>query len=614
MCGIASLFVYGETSDCVDSDELIRIREAMSPRGPDGSGLWISPDRRTGLAHRRLKIIDLSEAAAQPMAAGPLTIVFNGEIFNYRELRGELEREGVTFRSHSDTEVLLRLYERYGADALRRLRGMFAFVVWDERTRSLFAARDPFGIKPLYYFDDGSTIRIASQVKALRAGGAVGSSVEPAGVAGFLLMGVVPEPFTMYRDVRALPAGSFLRVSADGVRETPYYVLAEKFRNAVLDATDLDDESSGRILNETIRESVAAHLVSDVPVGVFLSGGLDSSSVTGVIRDLTDGEIPTLTVGFSEYAGRQTDETPYAREAAELYRTSHSTRIVTREEFEASLPEIFSAMDQPSIDGVNSWFVSLAARELGWKTAISGTGGDELFGGYHSFRKIPRRVRLLSLPARIPGAGDLLWRLVEPIARRSSKVNPRIGAMLKYGGSYGGAYLIKRGLFMPEELGSIMGDEAAAEGLARLGTIDFISRELDPDPGTPSTRVAVLEMRLFLRNRLLRDIDWASMAHGLEVRVPLIDVPLFERLLPIIVKHPGWAKHLLTGVPTRGVPQSLLTRRKTGFNVPIRQWAREAKERRPEFGNRSWARRIYEEQILGASNPSFDPVRELIEA
>jgi asparagine synthase (glutamine-hydrolysing) len=278
MCGIAGIYSYRPEAQPVDATELLRIRERMAARGPDGSGLWVSEDRRIGLAHRRLAILDLTDAGAQPMVDEETgnRIVFNGEIYNYRELKSELEKAGHRFKSNSDTEVLLRLYALHQAGMLRRLRGMYAFAIWDAADRSVFLARDPLGIKPLYYTDDGRTLRFASQVKALLAGGAVDTAPDAAGQAGFLLWGSVPEPFTMYRAVRALPAGCWLKA---GFEKASAPVVFDSVSRRLADASNNPDRSGDALerVATAVRNSITAHLVSDVPVGVFLSSGLDSA-------------------------------------------------------------------------------------------------------------------------------------------------------------------------------------------------------------------------------------------------------------------------------------------------------------------------------------------------
>src|SRR5215510_1014685 len=531
MCGIAGIYAYHYAANAVDRDELRRIRDHMAARGPDGLGEWYSQDERVAFGHRRLTIIDLSERGAQPMISvdGKLVVTFNGEIYNYRRLRATLEARGYVFRTESDTEVLLHLYAQKGEAMVEDLRGMFAFALWDADKRGLLLARDPYGIKPLYYADDGWTLRFASQVKALLAGGKVSRDPEPAGWVGFWLFGSVPEPFTTYQEIRALPAGSTLWVDRVGTHETKqYFSIADTYCAAEAASSPINDESQQGTAREALLDSVRHHLVADVPVGAFLSSGIDSGALVGLMRDAGQQEIRTVTVAFEEFRGTREDEAPVAAEIASRYGTRHTTRVVTEQEFRNDLPRILEAMDQPTIDGLNTWFVSKAARELGLKVAISGLGGDELFGGYSSFRDVPLWVRTLAIPGQVPALGDLTRYLLTRGFRQS--LNPKAAGLLKYGGNYAGAYFLCRGLFMPWELPAVIGAEIARQGLRRLNPIRHIEAQLEPKPRTSFGRIAVLESSLYMRNQLLRDTDWASMAHSLEVRVPLVDVELVKHM------------------------------------------------------------------------------------
>jgi asparagine synthase (glutamine-hydrolysing) len=576
MCGIAGVYAYRSSARSVDHHELVRMRDHMASRGPDGSGDWYSADGRVGFGHRRLSIIDLSLRGAQPMQTvdGRLVVTFNGEIYNYRALRSRLEAKGYAFQSNSDTEVLLHLYAELGQDMLGELRGMFAFGIWDSQARELLLARDPYGIKPLYYADDGSTVRFASQVKALMAGGGVSSDPEAAGWVGFYLFGSVPEPFTTYRAVRALPAGSFIRIDQQGLR-TPvrYYSLARTYRQAQerSHSAVTAKEETKALVREALLDSVRHHLVADVPVGAFLSAGVDSRTLVGLMREAGQQDIQTVTLAFDEFRGTKNDETAEATAAAEFYGTRHTTRLVSENEFRGDLPPIIDAMDQPTIDGINVWFVSKAAHELDLKVAISGLGGDELFGGYPSFRDLPTSVRWMAAPSSIPFLGQALRRAFHKMGGEKWGVNPKTAGLVEYGGNYPGAYLLRRGLFMPWELPEVLGPEVAREGLKRFDPIKYIAGTLVPDPQQPFMRVATLESSLYMRNQLLRDTDWASMAHSLEVRVPLVDAVLLEKLASI---EPGQAKikSLLAEAPSRPIRRGMIQRRKTGFNVPIAKW------------------------------------------
>ena len=337
---------------------------------------------------------------AQPMASadGKLVVTFNGEIYNYRALRKSLEAKGRVFRSQSDTEVLLHLYAEKGEAMVHDLRGMFAFAIWDSERKRLFLARDPYGIKPFYYADDGWTLRFASQVKALLAGGKVSHDPEPAGQVGFYLWGSVPEPFTTFRQIRVLPAGCTAVVDRIGMHSPKrYHSIAAVYCEAEARSGDTS-KPKDRVaeIGAALLDSVRHHLIADVPVGAFLSAGIDSGAVVGLMRDAGQNDIQTVTLAFEEFRGQADDEAPLAEEVARTYGTRHTTRVVTESEFQTDLPRILEAMDQPSIDGINTWFVSKAAKELGLKVAVSGLGGDELFGGYPSFHDIPKWTDLMT--------------------------------------------------------------------------------------------------------------------------------------------------------------------------------------------------------------------------
>jgi asparagine synthase (glutamine-hydrolysing) len=575
MCGIAGIYAFGRAAPPAERAELLRMRDHMATRGPDGAGEWQSQDGRIMFGHRRLAIIDLSETGAQPMqsADGKIVVTFNGEIYNYRALRAELETEGFRFRTQSDTEVLLHLYAASGIGLVKRLRGMFAFAIWDAHKQGLLLARDPYGIKPLYYSNTSGTVRFASQVKALLAGGGVSNDPEPAGWVGFHLFGSVPEPFTSHRDVRAVAAGSTLWIDAAGpAAEKRYFSIAEILRTAEQRGQNLSaSEVRGR-LQTALLDSVRHHMVADVAVGIFLSAGIDSGALLGLMRDAGQRRVEAVTLAYEEYRNTRDDEVPLAAKCAAHYGSAHTIRMVTATEFRDDLPKIFAAMDQPTIDGINTWFVSKAAAELGLKAAISGLGGDEIFGGYPSFRDIPRWLRLWSMPARVPRLGDAFRHFAEK-SGLALILSPKIAGALKYGGDYAGAYFLRRGLFMPWELTDIMDRDAVVQGLARLDPVNHIARALEPQPRTAFGKVAALEASLYMRNQLLRDTDWASMAHSLEVRVPLVDAQLLQAIAPAMVSLPnGSGKRLLAASPRLPLPAEIAERAKTGFGTPIADW------------------------------------------
>jgi asparagine synthase (glutamine-hydrolysing) len=620
MCGIAAIFSYHPGAPPVDRQELRTIRDHMAARGPDGLGEWYSADGRIGLAHRRLSIIDLSESGAQPMT-DPDTgnvIIYNGEIYNYRELRRDLEAKGYRFRSTSDTEVLLHLYATKGPEMLHDLRGMYAFAIYNpgsprtsnpeprtpNRSPGLFLARDPFGIKPLYIHDDGKTIRIASQVKALLAGGHIPKEIEPAGHAGFFLWGHVPEPYTLYKNIKSLTPGTYIEVTsnhkpqtANREPRTPYLAnhlfcsISDEYAWASQANPRLTQEEARQQLRESLLDTVRAHLVADVPVGIFLSSGLDSTTLVALAAEL-GADLRTVTLGFEEYRGTHNDEVPLAEEVARRYGAKHQTVWITRDEFRKEYDNLLNAMDQPTIDGVNTYFVSLAARKAGLKVALSGLGGDELFGGYPSFSQVPKSVRAFGWSRHAPWLGKGFRSLTSNFAPRTLNLSPKYAGLLEYGGTYGGAYLLRRGLFMPWELPRVMDTEMAREGLERLQTLQQIA-DTEKRIASEQGKVSALETAWYMRNQLLRDTDWAGMAHSLEIRVPLVDLHLLRAAAPLLSQYGLPGKQAMAGTPTKPLPDIILNRAKTGFTVPVRQWVA-GQDDSGSRGLRGWAKNVYQ--------------------
>lgn len=573
MCGLNGIYAYDGNAPAPSIEETQRVRDTMAARGPDGAGLWVSEFGRCTLGHRRLSIIDLSDRALQPMASRTqrFTIVYNGEIYNYPELRDAALAAGRSLSTTSDTEILLDLYEQYGPAMLDRIRGMFAFAIWDAEARSLFLARDPFGIKPLFYADKGGVFRFASQVSALRAGGGLSNETDPAGVVGFMLLGSVPEPFTWYRDISALPAGHSLTVNANGVRQRRYVEPAKIMVAA--EQAPIDRASAIERARTAIHESIHAHLLADVPIGIFLSAGIDSGAILAVAQEARTVPLQAITLGFEEYAGSDEDEAPLARRLAAHYGVDHQVRQVASEEFLQDLPAILQAMDQPSIDGINSWFVSKAAREAGLKVALSGVGGDELFGGYPSFADVPSWHGRYGRLAKVPGLGGLAGKALKTLMPNFSARNPKAAGLIRYTGTLGGSYLVRRAVRLPDELSGLLDPDFVAAGRARLGIIDRLNAALDPMPQSSQGAVSLLEQAFYMRNQLLRDADWAGMAHSVEIRTPLVDIALFRELAPLIGHlNLGEGKRILTNAPQQPLPDWFTARRKTGFNIPYGRW------------------------------------------
>lgn len=582
MCGLIAAFTHAQDAEA----GVRRAMNRMQRRGPDDEGFW--QEGAALLGHRRLAILDLDHRAAQPMHSddGRYVIAYNGEIYNFRALRKQLEADGAVFRTESDTEVLLALYARDGEAMLPKLRGMFAFVIWDRDTKCAFAARDPYGIKPLYLARIAGGWLLASQVKALLATGLVSRDPDTQGQAGFWLLGSVPEPRTWYRDISAVPAGSWCRINAEFQLEGPHswFDIGDCWREAP-ECSMATAEAQDRV-RAAVLDSVRAHLVADVPVGVFLSGGIDSGSIAGLMLDAGASEIQGITIAFSEFAGTAQDESPIAARIAGQYGIRHHVRTVTRAEFEADLRRILDAMDQPSIDGINTWYASKAVAELGLKVVVSGVGGDELFCGYSSFWQLPALVRRWHRLSRVPGGRATTNWIAKLQAQRSG--NPRWRWFTRTAGNLYGAYWLRRGLFSPDELPQLMD---SAPTLDPTELVHAITGDL---AAAPSATVGQLESKAYLRNQLLRDSDWASMDHSVELRTPLVDAWLLRDLTPLLRSFDRLhGKALLANAPTAPLPPDIIHRRKTGFGIPMERWLHATSpDDQSEGGSCRWARRV----------------------
>ena len=585
MCGIAGVLVRGDGA-AIDPGLIETIRDAQRHRGPDDSGLWISSDARIGLGHRRLSIVDLSPLGRQPMASedGRFHLVFNGEIYNFRELRRELEGLGHRFRSQSDTEVLLHGYREWKLGLLDRLRGMFAFAIHDAHTDEILLARDPLGIKPCYVAEEPGRVGFASEVQALR-GVFDDGGIDPEAVIAYLVWGSIGAPRTLYRGIRALPPGSYLRIRQGRVEPpTPYWRLEDELGNS----EPMAPEKAASVIREALEDSVRHHLVADVPVGSFLSGGVDSSALVGLMSEVHDASIDTITLAFDV---ADLDESPLARQAAQAYGSRHHEIPIRIEEVQGRILDAVHALDQPSVDGVNTFFVSEAATRAGLKVAVSGVGGDELFGGYESFARIPQMRRLHDHAARLPGLRALGAAGSRATARLPGmRPAAKLARVLDLAGDYAGAYLAERGVFSGEEARSLLVPEVA-ECVADYDARRELASRVDLARLPEEERVSALEFLQYLQMQLLRDTDVMAMRHSLEVRTPLVDRELFRAVarVPALLRRQGPAKRWLREAPRPQVPAAIWQRRKQGFTLPFEQWLQDG-ALRVQPGSQGWLR------------------------
>lgn len=570
------------------------ILESMKNRGPDAMGTWVQPHKKAILLHRRLSIQDLSENGGQPMTTpdGMFTIVFNGEIYNSDELHSWVPI--YPFKGTSDTECILALYQKFGPQMLRFLRGMYALAIWDEEAQGLFLARDPYGIKPLYIAQTIDGFWFASQVRSLLKVPHLDLSPSPAGHAGFFLWGSIPEPHTLYKGICSLRSGHSLWLQNG--REPEYRQFASISKSLEETIPLPDDESALQRLKYALHESVRAHFLSDVPVAVFLSAGLDSATILALAADnFTAKTLNALTLGFDAYRGTENDETSEAALIADHYGVSYETRMISKADFTSEANTFLQAMDQPSIDGINTYFVARMAKEAGFKVALSGIGGDELFGGYGSFQEIPRAVNVLGAMRISHRYGKTFRRLSERALRLVT--SPKYAGLLEYGGTVDGAYLLRRALFMPWELPRVLDPDLAIAGLEELQHDSFEAKELQAIAKSPlHLQVSYLESTRYMRNQLLRDADWAGMAHSVEIRTPLVDHFLLRQLSPLLSSRYPPTKLAMASTPDKALPARTLNRKKTGFTVPVREWLADSFPEKPERGLRSWAKFVYRYQ------------------
>lgn len=577
MCGIAGVTGAPGQADLDLCEPASAMCAALEHRGPDDGGVWLAAYGRVAFANRRLAIRDLSAAGHMPMstADGTIWITYNGEIYNSDELRSELEARGFGFRSKSDTEVILLGYVAWGETVVSRLRGMFALAIYDARQApTLLLARDPLGIKPLYYTRVGGRFAFASECRALIAGGLATSEISPNGLLAYLQLGSVPAPLTIYRDIQAMEAGHQLTVTWDAEMSPRIHSPRAYWSLPVASASPPQVPYSTRLeeLRALLTDSVRRHLVSDVPLGAFLSGGVDSASVVGLMRATSTSVIRTCSVVFNE---GEYSEASYARQVAERFETEHVEVPITAADLQRELEPVLAAMDQPSNDGVNTYFVSQAARAAGLTVALSGLGGDELFGGYPTFQRLPRILRMARWAELVPGALKASGAAMDLQGRHHPM--SRLGGWLPAGGADPAAvYLGMRGLFSRAALGDLVRPELLrVVPRAQDALLDTVRDSAHNSRDTNDwTAVSRMELTSYMRHQLLRDTDVMSMAHSLEVRVPLVDHHVVERVLALDLRpEPGHLpKQILRDVvPT--VPDTVRLRRdKQGFSFPFQPW------------------------------------------
>ena len=588
MCGIAGILELGKANGrsereghvarWIAGDVASAMTASVRHRGPDDEGVatyQLENQGKLAFGHTRLSILDLSAAGHQPMVDRRTgnAITFNGEIYNYKELRQALGDSAGEWQSQSDTEVILRAYNRWGESCLERLQGMFAFAIWDSQRQKLFLARDRVGIKPLYYYVGDGFFLFASEVRTILASGMVPPRLDILALWQYLAYQSVPAPRTMVEGIFMLLPGMSLVVDANGdIREQCYWHL---LGNASPEAQSATVSEGRRRVGELLREAVSLHLASDVPVGAFLSGGIDSSAIVALMREL--GQTPqTFTVTFTESAYT---EASHARNVASRIGATHTEILLTEEDLLAQLPEAMALMDQPTGDGINTYVVSRAVRYQGIKVALSGLGGDELFGGYPSFARLKRASKYLNVWGHMPALFRSLTAKTFKQLAGSSVVASKAAIILEGNGNIASAYLPLRQVLSLLQRRSLL----------RTSCLSLVEASRDPYDtlfendlarfrglGTLS-QISYAEGRTYMHDVLLRDTDQMSMAHALEVRVPLLDHKLVEYVMGLPDPHKasnGTPKRLLVESLEGLLPKEIVGRSKQGFTLPFDLWMR----------------------------------------
>ena len=581
MCGFIASFGLD-----VNQNNFKSALKHLSRRGPDSEGIWA--DNKVFLGSRRLAIFDLNNRSDQPMHSlcSRYIIIFNGSIYNYKFLRKYLIDNNIKLKTYSDTEVILELFALEGSKMLSKLEGMFAFVIWDCKEKKAFAARDPFGIKPMYIGTNLDGIILSSQVRALLSTKLINNDKDINSQFSFWNLGYVMEPRTWFKNIKALKSGYYVYIK-DGkiISEIQWYDLNKNWIIADSKEKKITKREFGKIIKDSIVASVKKHLVADVPIGIFLSSGIDSTIIASIASSNSNKKITAITVSFESFDGSEYDETIKAKKIAQKFGMEHHIFRVTQKDFQNDLPDILEAMDQPSIDGVNVWYASKAAAKLKIKVVFSGVGGDELFFGYNHFNTIPIVFNLFKYLKKIPTLIFFIKIFLKLIS--NLKKDKRWRTISKFSNSIFNLWVLKRTILTPIDIidNKILSNKIDTEFFYHNNFDTLTLSKIK----NHKIQLAKIESTFYMRNQLLRDSDWASMYHGVELRTPLVDTTLLENLTNVMSSYSLYKnKQPLKSAFKTILPKDIDYKKKIGFQTPTKDWIKNYIKDETQIPNNDW--------------------------
>ena len=568
MCGISGIFNFSKKP--INANAIIKkVVDHQKKRGPDFNSIWESKDKLICFGHNRLSIIDLSVNANQPFISNDknYVITFNGEIYNYLEIKKKLLEQKIKFKSNSDTEVIIESYKFWGIDFLNKLRGMFSFALYDIEQEKLILARDPFGIKPLYYSIKNGVFYFASEAKSLLFAPSISNEFSNVGLVSYYLWGNMQEPHTLYKDIKSLSKGTYKIIDCYGNHKTINYAnIKDEIIN--LDNLKINNENEAdEYLKEIISETTKYHLIADVPTSFMLSSGIDSSVLVASADNKNN--CSAITLDF-ENNNKNLNESVLAKKTSIINSIPHKIELIKEIEIKNLIEIFFKKMDLPTNDGLNNFIFSHKANLNNIKVILSGVGGDEFFFGYPSFKRLPK---IKSIVSKLPNNKwlDLKFRNYFYKFLKKNKLNTKLSGLYGYGSSIDTAFLLQRALFLPHELNDFLASEQIKLGLDELDIFENLKSDVD-GINDEKLKIMYLEIKYYLCSKLLKDCDWTSMSNSVEMRLPFIDWFFFKKLIPLLKTNITINKSKLAKIFASNLPNEIFKRKKTGFGLPYQSY------------------------------------------